>query len=121
MGALYGALVVLHVLTAVVGFGAVVATGVAAGVVLRDTDVPAAARYFRPGWNWASLSLLLVPAFGAGLEAAHGWPDLHVAWPWIAFGLWSIAAVVAVMVHWPAERRIQRFVAAAAGVGAGGA
>jgi Predicted integral membrane protein (DUF2269) len=108
-----GVMLVLHVATAVVGFGAVIATGVAARAARRSASAPAARRYFRPGPNWASLSLLLVPVFGAALEALQKFPDVHQAWPWVALVLWAVAAAIGVFVHWPAERRIQALVSAA--------
>ena len=107
MGVVTGLLVVLHVLSSVVGFGAVVATGACAGVARRAPAAQSALRYFRPGRNWASHSLLLVPVFGAALEAANGWPDIGRAWPWAALGIWAVAAAAGLAVHWPAERRIQ--------------
>jgi hypothetical protein len=105
-------MVALHIVTAVVGFGAVAVTGVLALAAARDPASPAACRYFRPGPNWASYLVLLVPVFGAGLEASSGWADLGAAWPWIALGLWAVA-VAAGAVHWPAERRLQSLLAPA--------
>jgi hypothetical protein len=110
MGVVSGVLVVLHVLASIVGFGAVVATGACARVARRDVRAPAVGHYFRPGPNWASHALLLVPVFGAGLEAAQGWPDVGLAWPWIALVIWVVAAATGFAVHWPAERRIQQLV-----------
>jgi hypothetical protein len=108
-------MLVAHVVTAVVGFGAVIATGVAARAARRSATAPSTRRYFRPGPNWASLSLLLVPVFGAALEALQKFPDLHQAWPWLALGMWAVAACVGLFVHWPAERRIQALVATGGG------
>jgi hypothetical protein len=110
-----GVMLVLHVVAAVVGFGAVIATGVAAGAARRSATSPSARRYFRPGPNWASLSLLLVPVFGAALEALQKFPDVHQAWPWLALAMWALAAAIGTFVHWPAERRIQLLVSVAAG------
>src|SRR5580658_9510173 len=110
-----GVMLVLHVATAVVGFGAVIATGVAARAARRSASAPSARRYFRPGPNWASLSLLLVPVFGAALEALQKFPDIHQAWPWLALAMWALAAAIGTLVHWPAERRIQLLGSVAAG------
>ena len=107
MKALAGVLVALHVLSSVVGFGAVAATGVVATIARRSPTAPSVARYFRRGRNWASHAMLLVPVLGAGTEAANGWPDVHDAWPWIALGIWMVAAVTGFAVHWPAERAVQ--------------
>lgn len=114
MRAITGILVALHIVSAIVGFGAVVATGAFAAAAARDPASPAAARYFRPGRNWASRSLVLVPLFGAGLEASSGFPDVRLAWPYAALAIWVVAAGVASAVHWPAERRVQELLAVAA-------
>jgi hypothetical protein len=115
MRALTGILVALHIVTAITGFGAVVATGVLAAVAARDPASTAAARYFRPGPNWVARSLLLVPLFGAGLEASSGFPDVRLAWPYLALAIWLVAAGVASGVHWPAEQRIQALLASPGG------
>jgi hypothetical protein len=116
MRAVTGVLVALHIVAAVVGFGAVAMTGALALTAARDPSSPAAARYFRPGPNWASYLVFLVPVCGAGLEASSGWGDVHFAWPWIALGIWLVAAATG-SAHWPAERRLQGLLAAGAGAG----
>jgi Predicted integral membrane protein (DUF2269) len=110
-GALYTVLVIVHVLCAVIGFGAVVLTGVQAGRARRGPDAPGAdgtRRYFRPGTNWAGRTIYGVPVFGfASIAASSG------AWrpgdEFVVVGLllWLTSAVVAELVVWPAERRIQ--------------
>jgi hypothetical protein len=110
----YDALVAAHVLSAVVGFGAIGVTG-AFAAACRTADNPrssaALVRYFRPGTNWAARALLLTPVLGlivlfAGDRSASGEP-----WPWIGLGLWTVAAGLATGSCWPAERRIQSFMA----------
>jgi hypothetical protein len=60
--------------------------------------------------------LLLVPVFGAALEALQRFPDVHEAWPWLALVMWAAAAAIGVTLHWPAERRIQALVSVEGGV-----
>jgi hypothetical protein len=111
MRAVTGLLVGLHIVSAVLGFGAVLATTVLAGLARGRGASPAVVRYFRPGPNHVAYLALLVPVFGAGLEASSGWPDIGAAWPYVALGIWVVAAGVGTAVHWPAERRIQALLA----------
>lgn len=112
----FGVLLVVHVLSAVVGFGAMVATGVQGWRLQRATDedrVAALRRYFRPGTNWAARLLYVVPLAGAGLIAESG-GAYRLADRFVLVGLsvWLVAVVVAELVLWPAERRVQRALAA---------
>jgi len=113
-GAGYSVLLLLHVGCAVVGFGALVVTGVQAQRARRGPDGPGAEgvrRYFRPGVNWAGRSLYGVPLFGFGLiGASHGAFTGGDGFVVSGLGLWALAAVVAEAVVWPAERRIQAVV-----------
>jgi hypothetical protein len=101
----------LHVLCAVVGFGAVGITGIQAARARRGPSAPGAAgvrRYFRPGVNWAGRVLFGVPVFGFCLLAASkGAFRADDGFVVAGLALWAAAAVVAEAVVWPAERRIQ--------------
>jgi uncharacterized membrane protein len=110
-GAVYTILLMAHVLSAVIGFGTMVVTGVQAGRARRGPSGPGAEavrRYFRPGVNWAGRALYGVPVFGFALIAASG-----RAWRsgdgFVVVGLmvWLVAALLAEVVVWPGERRIQ--------------
>lgn len=110
-GALYTILLMLHVLCAVVGFGTVVVTGVQAGRARRGPSARGAdgvRRYFRPGVNWAGRALYGVPVFGFGLIAASDGAfasgDGFVV---VGLVVWLAAALLAEVVVWPGERRIQ--------------
>lgn len=111
---LTSALLVGHVLSAVIGFGALFATGGYA----RATRAPAGAessavrRYFAPGRNLAGLVLFLVPVFGVALLAAGHWHDLSQPFPWVGLGAWLVASGVATGSAWPAQRRLQTLLAA---------
>lgn len=124
-GPLYSSVIVAHVLAAVVGFGALGATGSYAAGLRRclssaPAPSPSTLRYFRPGRNWAARSILLVPVLGATLLVLGHGRDLGRAYPWIGLGLWLSATAVASGVMWPAEREIQDLVAPPARTGASG-
>ena len=108
----YDVLLAAHVLSAVIGFGAVAASGVyaARGRKARDPlrERPLL-RYFRPGTNWAARCLLLTPILGGTLLWAGDRAAASEAWPWIGLGFWALAAAVAGSWCWPAERRIQEW------------
>jgi hypothetical protein len=104
-------LVVLHVVTAVVGFGAIFLTGVYAGLARRRAN-EAVRRYFRPGPNWAARALYTVPVLGVVLvETSHGVDRFAQVWVWVALLLWVIATALAHAVVWPGEAGIQRLLA----------
>ncbi len=110
-GALYTILLMAHVLCAVIGFGTMVVTGVQAGRVRRGPSGPGAdgvRRYFRPGVNWAGRALYGVPLFGFALVGASD-GALRSGDGFVVVGLvlWLVAALVAEVVVWPGERRIQ--------------
>ncbi len=100
-------LLVLHVLSAVVGFGAIFLTGIYAGLGRRRAS-EAVRRYFAPGPNWAARAVYLVPVLGVALvETSHGTDRFAQPWIWISIVLWVLAAGLAHAVVWPGERRIQ--------------
>ena len=111
--AAYDLVLLAHVLSALVGFGAVAVAGLYAVAFERSSPpTDAVRRYYRPGVNWAGRVIYLVPVFGAALIAmSHG--DWSYADHWVALGLglWGVAAVVAEVALWPAERRLQAVVA----------
>ena len=100
-GAAYDVVLLGHVLTAVVGFGAVAVAGVYA-LLLRRPGAPSVSvlRYYQPGVNWAGRITFLVPVLGG-------------------LALWAVAALAGEMVVWPAERRLQRLVSEASPDNAG--
>jgi uncharacterized membrane protein len=110
-GALYSTLLMLHVLSAVVGFGTLVFTGFQARRARRGPSAPGAdgvRRYFRPGVNWAGRALYGVPVFGFALIGASRRAfDVGDGFVVVGLVLWLVAAVLAEAVVWPGERRIQ--------------
>jgi hypothetical protein len=107
--AAYDIVLLAHVLSALVGFGAVVVAGGFAMILSRSgTGSEAIRRYYRPGVNWAGRILFLVPVFGVALVAmSHGEWSFSEGWVVVGFGLWAVVAVGAEMALWPAERRLQ--------------
>jgi uncharacterized membrane protein len=110
-GALYSVLLVVHVATAALGFGAVALTGAQAVRARRGPSQPGASslrRYFRPGVNWAGRVVYAVPVVGFALVAdsagAFDGADGFVVGGLL---LWLVAAALAEAMVWPAERRIQ--------------
>ncbi|MGA3352433.1 MAG: DUF2269 family protein [Acidimicrobiales bacterium] len=104
----------LHVLSAVIGFGAVGVTGTYAARARSARDPrsePRLVRYFRPGTNWAERSLLLTPLLGALVLSVGDRSAGSQPWPWVGLGCWAVAAAIASGSCWPAERRIQAWLA----------
>ncbi|MBO0730457.1 MAG: DUF2269 family protein [Acidimicrobiaceae bacterium] len=111
----YVVLLVLHVVSAIVGFGAVAISGVyGSGVRHADARPQArkeARRYFAsPGAaEWA---ILAVPVFGlAALALRPGPSQATSAWVPAALAVWIVAAVVLVVVVRPAEARVRALLA----------
>jgi uncharacterized membrane protein len=120
-GAVYTILLMLHVLCAVVGFGTMVVTGVQAARARRGPSAPGAdgvRRYFRPGVNWAGRALYGVPVFGFSLiatsDGAFSSGDGFVV---VGLMVWLVSTLLAELVVWPGERRIQTGLSVAWGDG----
>ena len=106
----YDLLVVLHVLSAVIGFGSVGVSGAYAARGRSSANPRQDAtllRYFHPGTNWAERTLLVTPVLGAIVLFAGDRSAASEVWPWIGLGAWAFAAAMATAWCWPAERRIQ--------------
>jgi putative copper export protein len=111
----YVSLILAHALCAIIGFGALAATGAYAQAVRSSRDPFSSEtlrRFFRPGHNVASATIVAVPILGGCLLIAQHGQDLHLAYPWIGLACWGVAATVATTVVWPAERRLQSILAA---------
>jgi hypothetical protein len=104
-------LLVAHGGCALFGFGALVTSGIQA-IRLRRAGPGGPGvtllRYFAPGVNWVGRALYGVPLFGVALLADSG-GHLRVGDAWVLAGLslWTLAALLAEGLVWPAERRIQ--------------
>jgi hypothetical protein len=107
---LYDALIALHVVSAVVGFGAVALSGLY-GATARHPDraraTEEAARFFRsPGR--AEWLVLVVPFLGAAaLGVRPSGADFADTWVIAASIIWLAAAALLLGVVRPAERRIR--------------
>jgi uncharacterized membrane protein len=110
----YVSLILAHALCALIGFGALTATGAYAQAVRGSRDPfsnETLRRYFRPGHNVASATIVAVPILGGCLLVAQHGQDVHLAYPWIGLACWLVAATIAATVVWPNERRLQRMLA----------
>jgi Predicted integral membrane protein (DUF2269) len=110
----YTLLLLAHVASATIGFGALCLTGFQASRARRGPEGPSAGavrRYFRPGTNWAARTLYLVPLLGFALLAASGGAfDSSDSFVVLGLAMWLLATALAEVFVWPAERRIQRAV-----------
>ena len=111
-GPVFSIVLVLHILAAAVGYGAMILTGVQAERVRRGPRAPgaeSARAFFRPGTNWAARAVYLVPVLGVVLVAlsrgAFGFGDTFVD---VGIAVWAASVAVAESVLWPAEREVQR-------------
>ncbi|MGH9097594.1 MAG: DUF2269 family protein [Acidimicrobiales bacterium] len=116
-GAGYEVVVLAHVLSAVIGFGAVGVAGAYALILgRRGPTSESVVRYYRPGVNWAGRVLFVVPVLGFVLigmsHNPHGGYAVSDGWVMVGLWLWAVAALAAEMVLWPTERRLQQLVAA---------
>jgi len=111
----YDVLLVVHVVVAVVGFGAVAVLGLEASAGRHSPD-PAAdeslRRFFRPGSDWPSRLIFAVPILGLALLFGGDRADASHVWPWLGLAVWVIAAGLATGRCWPAERVAQAALAA---------
>ena len=112
MGAGYDVILILHILFALISFGAVVASAVAAARLRATPEgakpTEAVANYFAPGVNWAGRTLFLVPVFGfILLPMSHGAYGIDDVWVQVGLALWLAVAVGGEIFLWPAERQVQ--------------
>jgi hypothetical protein len=105
----YDIVLLAHVLTALIGLGAVMVAGGSALALSRPgPPTEYLERYYRPGINWAGRVLFLVPVLGVVLIAmSQGQWSFSDSWVGIGLVLWALVALVAEMVLWPAERKLQ--------------
>ncbi|MDA8312716.1 MAG: hypothetical protein M0Z46_19330 [Actinomycetota bacterium] len=115
-GPAFTVVLVCHVAAVLMALVVSVAGAVAAARVLftKEELAPSVRSYFSPGVNWAGRVLYLVPVLGAALLAMSGGAyRLDATWVDWGLGLWAAAIALAEGVLWPAERRVQRILAAA--------
>jgi hypothetical protein len=118
-GAAYDIVLLLHVACVVVGLVTVVVSWVQAARLRRLSSaapLPDPLRtYYSAGTNWAGRVLFGVPVFGfALLGMSKGAFGLRDGWVLGGLALWAVAAVVAELSLWPAERRLATAVGVAA-------
>jgi hypothetical protein len=105
----YDAVLLAHVLSVLVGFGAVAAAGGYALALARSGPASESIRrYYQPGVNWAGRVLFLVPIFGIVLVLmSHGQYGYSDHWVGTGLILWAVVATIGELALWPAERRLQ--------------
>lgn len=112
---LYDVLLILHVVSAFIGFGSIAIGGWAASVGHKSSD-PAGderiVRFYREGTDWPGRVIFLVPVLGLTMLLVGDHPAIPTSWPWIGLALWLVAAGLVTAKGWPAERRAQRELAA---------
>jgi hypothetical protein len=108
-GAGYDIVLLAHVLSVLVGFGAVAAAGGYALALARSgPESEPIRRYYRPGVNWAGRILFLVPILGMVLILmSHGQYGYSDQWVGTGLVLWAVVATIGELALWPAERRLQ--------------
>jgi hypothetical protein len=109
--ALFDAVLLLHVATALVAFGSIAVSSTMARrghSVLDPAAEEGLVRYFGsgPSGDWPARMVFLVPLFGmallGGQAGHHGYAGK--VWPWIGLGLWVVAVGAITGRLWPAER-----------------
>ena len=112
-GAAFDVVLLLHVGCVVAGIVTTVTAAATAGRLRHHLGAgspppEALRRYFRPGVNWAGRAVYGIPVFGFALVAmSHGAFAVTDAWVLAGLVLFVALALVAEVVLWPAERRVQ--------------
>jgi hypothetical protein len=106
---LYDTVVLVHVLSAILGFGSLAITGILAAIARGRAGANSSAvqRYFSGATNWASRTIYSVPILGFVLLAmSDNAFRLDEAWVVISLAVWIGAVGLAQLVIWPGERFI---------------
>ncbi len=108
---IYGIFVIFHVLSAVIGFGALITSG-SYSYSLKKTKDPLSSeslsKYFNGATNYAGHTIFLVPVFGVILLYLHHWHELTHPYPWVGIGCWVVGVSVAIGVIFPREKSLGR-------------
>ena len=117
-GAAFDIVLLFHVGSVAVGLASMLAGAATAARLQRALSRPARVpgtvlRYFRPGVNWAARTVYAIPVSGAALlamsQGAYTWRD---GWVMAGLGAFVAVALLAEIVLWPVERRLQSALAA---------
>lgn len=105
--AVYDTLIALHVVSAVVGFGAVAISGVYGALARRSPGAEETRRYFS-GRGWAEYLVLVVPVFGAAAMGVRpGGSEFGDLWVIAGWVIWLAASGLLLGVVRPAEAAIR--------------
>ncbi len=107
---IYDTLLILHVLVGMLGYGAVIFSGVFSRKLLKDGPLPSTLKYFDGSPNIPGMFVGLVPVFGVIvlLLGRGNLPDLTKGWFDIAVGIWVLSAAIAFMRVFPPERKLHQ-------------
>ncbi len=115
---LYDALLVCHLAAALIGFGAVAIGGWSAADGQKAASPRSderLLRFFKPGRDWPSRLVLVVPVFGLALLLGGDRSAIAHPWPWAGLFVWLVAAGHLLGLGWPAEHRAQQALAGGEG------
>ncbi len=105
----YDLVMILHVLSAVIGFGTLMVSGVYSANLQKSKDIfnsKQLKKYFTGKTNYMGNVLFLVPVFGAILLYMGKWHQLSHPYPWVGIACWTIGALVAGFIIFPQEKLI---------------
>lgn len=106
---LYDGLVVLHVVSVAVAFGAIALTGgYARNAVTHQQRTSEGARWFAPaqGIRWTRLAFWSVPVLGIALTIGNDRYDFGQWWLGISLASWVVATALVQRIVWPGQDTI---------------
>lgn len=103
----YDVLVILHAVSALIGFGSVAISGAYGAIGRRPGNADELERYFAaPGR--AEYLVLVAPVFGvAAMAVRPGGSEFGAAWVMAGFAIWVVASVLLLQVVRPTEARLR--------------
>ncbi len=105
---IYDTLLIVHVLVGMLGYGAVIFSGVFSRKLLREGPSASTRKYFDGSPNIPGMFIGLVPVFGVLvlLIGKGNLRDLTKGWFDLAVTIWVVSAAVAFMRVFPPERKL---------------
>ena len=105
----YDTILIAHIVTGLVGYGACFITGLMGYRAITDPLGEATVRYFSPGLGLADGAIFVVPVFGVALVVIR-WREFHThpMWIWIGVVMWVFGVGVYLARVWPTQVRIKK-------------
>ena len=106
---IYDLIMILHVLSATIGFGTLIASGIYSLNFRKCKDVYNSKHlktYFTGKTNYMGYVIFFVPVFGVILLYMGHWHQLTHPYPWVGISCWGIGALVANLIIFPQEKLI---------------